>query len=67
MSVSLCCLQSRVEGGLLLDPSADETHREDGGLLLALMPTCNEVRRRGPVPRRVCGQLLAARVWQRAC
>lgn len=37
------CSVSRVEGGLLLDPSADETHREDGGLLLALMPTCNEV------------------------
>lgn len=53
---SLCCIgavrecpcpvQSRVEGSLLLDPSADEAHREDAGLLLAFMPTCNEVRPR---------------------
>ena len=35
--------QCRVEGALLLDPSADEVAREEAGLLLALMPTCNEV------------------------
>lgn len=38
-------LQSRMEGRLLLDPTADESYREEGGLLLALMPTANEVRR----------------------
>jgi exosome complex component MTR3 len=36
-------LQSRVDGSLLLDPTADEAFREEAGLLLALMPTSNEV------------------------
>ena len=36
-------LQSRVDDSLLLDPTADEAFREEAGLLLALMPTSNEV------------------------
>jgi len=45
------CPQSRVDGALLLDPTSDEVFREEGGLLLALMPTCNEVsERHRPLP-----------------
>jgi exosome complex component MTR3 len=36
-------VQSRIEGGLLLDPSADETYREDGGVLLAYMANSDKV------------------------
>jgi exosome complex component MTR3 len=32
-----------VDGCLLLDPSTDESFREQGGLVLALLPTSNEV------------------------
>lgn len=37
-------LQSRVGGQLLLDPTSDETYREDGMVLMAMMPTANLVR-----------------------
>jgi hypothetical protein len=47
-------LQSRVEGCLLLDPSADEVHREEAGLALAVMPTTGEVRRRSHLCRCIC-------------
>ena len=33
----------RVDGQLLLDPSTSEQARADGGLLMALMPSSNEV------------------------
>lgn len=36
-------LQSLAQGKLLLDPSSDEVFREEAGLLLAMMPTANEV------------------------
>ena len=36
-------MQSRVEGQLLLDPTADEAYEEDGGLLLAYMPQASLV------------------------
>ena len=36
-------VQSRVEGHLLLDPTADEAYEEDGGLLLAYMPQASLV------------------------
>lgn len=36
-------MQSRIGGQLLLDPTVDESYREDGGCLLALMPTQNKV------------------------
>ena len=39
-----CGLQSRVDGTLLLDPSHEEMLKDDGSLLLALMPTRNMVR-----------------------
>lgn len=35
--------QSLVEGSLLLDPSAAEEHREEAGLLLALLPGSGEL------------------------
>ena len=40
-----CCIpvQSRVEGHLLLDPTADEAYEEDGALLLAYMPQASLV------------------------
>ena len=37
------CLQSRVNKQLLLDPTEDEAYREDGSLMLAMMPTNNLV------------------------
>ncbi|EFN57324.1 hypothetical protein CHLNCDRAFT_21722, partial [Chlorella variabilis] len=37
------CSVSRVQGSLVLDPTADEVFREEGGLVLALMPTSSEV------------------------
>ena len=39
-------LQSRVEGQLLLDPTNEEASREDGSLVLALLPSRNMVRPR---------------------
>lgn len=36
--------QSRVDGTLLLDPSADEAYREDASVLLAMMPSTDLVR-----------------------
>ena len=39
-----CLQQSRVEGALLLDPTADEAAREEAGLTLAIMPASNEAR-----------------------
>ena len=36
-------MQSRVDGQLLLDPSTEEASREDGSLVLALMPSRNMV------------------------
>ena len=41
---SSLCVQSRVEGQLLLDPTADESYREEASALLALMPSINEVK-----------------------
>ena len=37
-------VQSRVDGALLLDPTADESFREEASLLVALSATNNEVR-----------------------
>lgn len=37
------CLQSRVDGHLLLDPTADESYREDASAMLAMMPSANLV------------------------
>lgn len=37
-------MQSKVESGLLLDPSADEAYREDAGILMCMMTTNNEVK-----------------------
>lgn len=37
-------VQSRVDGTLLLDPSADEAYREDASALLAMMPSTDLVR-----------------------
>ena len=37
-------LQSRVDGQLLLDPTNEEASREDGSLVLALLPSRNMVR-----------------------
>ena len=38
------CVQSLATGGkVLLDPSSDEAFREEAGMLLAMMPTANEV------------------------
>lgn len=41
--MSSCAVQSRVQGHLLLDPTADEAYQEDGHLLLAYMPQANLV------------------------
>ncbi|KAI3434620.1 hypothetical protein D9Q98_002687 [Chlorella vulgaris] len=41
--IVVACSVSRVDGCLLLDPSTDESFREQGGLVLALLPTSNEV------------------------
>lgn len=51
------CSQSRAEGALLLDPTADEAAREEAGLTLAIMPACSEVRL-------ACG---GADAWHLAC
>lgn len=36
-------MQSLVDGSLMLDPTADEEHREEGSMLLAMLPTSSEV------------------------
>ncbi|KAK9824136.1 hypothetical protein WJX72_008040 [[Myrmecia] bisecta] len=41
--VVTACSVSRVAGQLLLDPTADEAFREDGSVLLAMMPAANLV------------------------
>ena len=41
--IERACVQSRVDGHLLLDPTADEADREDASALLAMMPSSNEV------------------------
>ena len=43
-SCNCLTLQSRVGGELLLDPTADESYHEDGGVLMAMMPNANLVR-----------------------
>ena len=36
-------LQSRVDNQLLLDATSDEAFQEDGSILLAMMPSLNQV------------------------
>lgn len=43
VDLSPACSVSRVDGALLLDPTADESYREEASLLVALSATNNEV------------------------
>ena len=59
-------LQSRVDAQLLLDPSAEESSREDGSLLLALMPTRNMVGCVLPAAACVLQELCVDHQWVHA-